>query len=470
MSSVILAQRATSREFSAVTGLTTDAISLVTEGDLLVIASVNSQSSGGAAGGEWQLQMKQGAEGTFNGVGSSITRSLSGTDDRGIITLIDVVEDQTAADYYFQLAHKATSGTIQTLNTSLVAVSLGYLKQGLEARRFNCDKSTVASTGTTSTSAVIATTFNTAAQGTKVLLVAQYGMSATVASTASYVVSCTGQTTESSFLQRYLANDSDNGAGGIVGLVTGLTGAKDSYDFNLLHYTNTGTLTTNNIIFGAIQLTDVFAETLPVELSAFTGQFINSVPTLYWSTQTETDNLGWNVYRNKENDFTSAERVNTELIPGHGTTAQPQDYIFTDETGTFVPGENYWYWLESIDYSGTVNHYDRVALIHISEIENPNPNSSVPRKYGLQSGPNPFNSNLEISYMLHETDMVRVEIYNMIGQLVAQFNEGVKTADQPYTLDWNGKDMYGQDVGTGVLLIKLITSQGSETTKAILLR
>lgn len=135
-----------------------------------------------------------------------------------------------------------------------------------------------------------------------------------------------------------------------------------------------------------------------------------------------------------------------------------------------VPGNNYWYWLESIDYGGTINHYDRVALIHIPVNQNPNPSGAVPRRYGLQSGPNPFNSNLEISYMLHETDMVRVEIYNMIGQLVAEFNEGLKTADKPYTLDWNGKDMYGQDVGTGVLLIKLITSQGSETTKAILLR
>ncbi len=212
------------------------------------------------------------------------------------------------------------------------------------------------------------------------------------------------------------------------------------------------------------------AATLPVELSTFTGQYINSVPTLYWSTQTETDNLGWNVYRNKDNDFTSADRINGDLIPGHGTTSQVQNYVYKDINGTFDAGENYWYWLESIDYGGTVNHYNRVALIHIPEIQNPDPHSAVPRKYGLQSGPNPFNSNLSVSYMLHQTDMVRVEIYNMTGQLVAQFNEGLRTADREYIIDWDGKDLYGQNVASGVLLIKLITSEGSETTKAILLR
>ena len=35
--------------------------------------------------------------------------------------------------------------------------------------------------------------------------------------------------------------------------------------------------------------------TLPVELSTFTAQFLNGVPTLYWKTESETDNIGWYV-------------------------------------------------------------------------------------------------------------------------------------------------------------------------------
>ncbi len=109
-------------------------------------------------------------------------------------------------------------------------------------------------------------------------------------------------------------------------------------------------------------------------------------------------------------------------------------------------------------------------MLTIPDIHNPDPHVAVPRKYGLQTGPNPFNSSLTVSYMLPQTDMVRVEIYNMYGQLVTEFNEGLKTADKKHEIDWNGKDLYGQNVSSGVLLIKLITSEGSETKKAILLR
>ncbi|MEA3476077.1 MAG: hypothetical protein U9R23_06545, partial [Candidatus Cloacimonadota bacterium] len=48
-------------------------------------------------------------------------------------------------------------------------------------------------------------------------------------------------------------------------------------------------------------------ETLPVELSAFTGEYLYNVPTLYWVTQSETDNLGWYVYRSTENSFATAD-------------------------------------------------------------------------------------------------------------------------------------------------------------------
>jgi len=210
--------------------------------------------------------------------------------------------------------------------------------------------------------------------------------------------------------------------------------------------------------------------TLPVVLSSFTAQYLDEQALLYWQTQSENDNLGWNVYRNSESDFTSAIRINDVFIPGHSTTAQPQSYLYKDTNGQFEYGNDYWYWLESIDYNGTVHHYNRVAALHIPQIPDPDPSVAVPNQYGLKSDPNPFNSYLNIRYMLPKTDEVRVEIYNIYGQLLAKFDEGLSTADMKYKLAWNGKDMSGQDVSSGVLLIKLITSEGSETKKAILLR
>ena len=209
--------------------------------------------------------------------------------------------------------------------------------------------------------------------------------------------------------------------------------------------------------------------TLPVMLSAFTAQYLDEQALLYWKTQTETDNMGWFVYRNNEEDFTTSEKIPV-FIEGHGTTTQPQTYIYEDSIENPQVGDIYYYWLESIDYSGMVNHYDKVAIMHITQIHDPEPPVVVPPKYGLQSDPNPFNSNLNVRYMLRKSDMVRVEIYNIYGQLLAEFDEGQSTADKEYKLKWNGKDLYGQDVASGVLLIKLITKEGSETKKAILLR
>ena len=209
--------------------------------------------------------------------------------------------------------------------------------------------------------------------------------------------------------------------------------------------------------------------TLPVELSIFTAQFLNNVPTLYWKTESETDNLGWFIYRNTEEDFSTAEKI-SEFIEGHGTTTHQQSYIFEDSIENSQVGDTYYYWLESIDFSGMVSHYDKVAQLTIRDIQNLKPPVEVPKKYGLQYGPNPFSSNLNISYILRKSDMVSVKIYNIYGQLLTKFDEGQSTADKKYKLKWNGKDLSGHDVSSGVLLIELITTEGSETKRAILLR
>jgi len=209
--------------------------------------------------------------------------------------------------------------------------------------------------------------------------------------------------------------------------------------------------------------------TLPVELSAFTAQYIENIPTIHWSTHSETDNMGWFIYRNSENNFSSSEVI-SDMIEGYGTTTQQHSYLYEDNIENPEVGDTYYYWLESVDYSGLINHYERVAMIQIPEVNDHNHSAEIPPNYNLIAGPNPFGSDLSVSYMLPQSDMVRVEIYNLYGQLVAEFNEGIRSADIKYSVNWDGKDLYGRDVASGVLLIKLITTENSQTTKAILLR
>ncbi len=211
------------------------------------------------------------------------------------------------------------------------------------------------------------------------------------------------------------------------------------------------------------------AGSLPVTLSIFTAQFIENTPMLYWTTQSETDNMGWFVYRGEENSFTTSEKI-SDFIEGHGTTTQQQSYIYEDRIQNPQVGDTYYYWLESVDYSGIVNHYDKVAVLTIPD--QPDPGGGLipePVRYGLfQNEPNPVISSTKISFNLPETSQVELNIYNLKGQLVKSLYSGVASSK---TLDWNGKDGNGNELQAGVYLYKLLVNgKTAETKKLILMK
>jgi len=137
--------------------------------------------------------------------------------------------------------------------------------------------------------------------------------------------------------------------------------------------------------------------TLPVELSTFTVQYLNNTPTLYWETQSEIDNIGWNIYRNNEEDFASSELLSDEMIPGNGTTTEPSYYIYNDTSENLIVEQTYWYWLESIDYGGICQVYNMVAQITIPDPSVFPPNIEPPIVYDFKNLPNPVNTNSILS-------------------------------------------------------------------------
>ena len=208
--------------------------------------------------------------------------------------------------------------------------------------------------------------------------------------------------------------------------------------------------------------------TLPVELSTFTAQFLENTPTLYWSTQSETDNMGWFVYRGDENDFTTSEKI-SEFIEGHGTTSQQQSYLHEDNIQNPQVGDTYYYWLESIDYSGQVNHYEKVAVLTIPDHDPGQGLIPEPMEYGLlQNKPNPVISSTKITFNLKEAVHVDLRIYNLKGQLVKSLYSGVALSK---TLEWNGKDENGRELASGIYFYHLmVNGKAEETEKLIIVR
>ena len=92
--------------------------------------------------------------------------------------------------------------------------------------------------------------------------------------------------------------------------------------------------------------------------------------TVKWSTASEVDNFGFNVYRGEspEGPFV---RLNESVVEGGGTTDETRRYRFVDEE--IDPHRTYYYYVESISMSGERKRFTPVgkALPKIPAAENP---------------------------------------------------------------------------------------------------
>ncbi len=170
---------------------------------------------------------------------------------------------------------------------------------------------------------------------------------------------------------------------------------------------------------------------LPVTLSSFTASFSEGSSLLSWTTQSESNNLGWNIYRSEIADPEDAFQVNSMLIPGAGTSTQPTEYIFNDVYEVTANTE-YWYWLESASFSGETEFYGPVELtITIEENQLP----EFPLNTVLHGNyPNPFNPSTTISFDIRENDSGELSIFNIKGQLI----EKQKFKAGSYRINWDG--------------------------------
>ncbi len=129
--------------------------------------------------------------------------------------------------------------------------------------------------------------------------------------------------------------------------------------------THSGTLTaTATTIWGwgvredDTQIVAVFVPT-SVMLADFTATPDAQAIRVLWETASETDNLGFNLWRGMEHDAPT-EQLNSELIlsqaPGNGQGAL---YEWLDET--VESGEIYYYWLEAVSITGATTQFGPVS-------------------------------------------------------------------------------------------------------------
>ncbi|MCI0698403.1 DNRLRE domain-containing protein, partial [candidate division KSB1 bacterium] len=83
------------------------------------------------------------------------------------------------------------------------------------------------------------------------------------------------------------------------------------------------------------------------------------------------------------------------------------------------------------------------------------------------SYPNPFNLETRIEYALPKPGRVSLVIYNVRGQQVRKLVDEIQSGGFKRVL-WNGRDDFGQGVGSGVYLIRLVVGQQRFVGKLLL--
>ncbi|NLK49093.1 MAG: T9SS type A sorting domain-containing protein [Candidatus Cloacimonetes bacterium] len=199
----------------------------------------------------------------------------------------------------------------------------------------------------------------------------------------------------------------------------------------------------------------------PVELSGFTATMsaTNDVQ-VKWTTQSETNLMGFRVYRNESSFQSGSILITPVMIPATNTSAQ-QSYSVTDNE--VVIGKSYYYWLESVDFSIS-QFFGPVNVTIQGEVPAVNPDISQ-----LKSAyPNPFkaNSNTKIEVDIKTGESGTLTIFNLAGQVVTSYN----VREGTHIIDWNGTDANGKACSSGIYFYKLTTPTLSQTRKMLILK
>jgi hypothetical protein len=206
-------------------------------------------------------------------------------------------------------------------------------------------------------------------------------------------------------------------------------------------------------------------EDLPVELSSFTAsETANTFVELQWVSETETNLLGYHIFRSNNNELNEAIVITGAIIDAHNSSTTTE-YSYVDEE--VIPGETYFYWLQHIDFDLTSGFHGPVSVT-LEETE-----PDVPEVFVTalrQNYPNPFNPDTTIKFSLSDDyDMVELKVYNLLGQVVRTLVDR-PLAKGEYTEVWDGRDNSGKTVTSGIYFYRLTTPTYNKVHKMMLVK
>jgi len=186
---------------------------------------------------------------------------------------------------------------------------------------------------------------------------------------------------------------------------------------------------------------------VPVELIAFEGRYNLNKINLYWSTASETNNYGFEIWRSLNS--TDWEKIG--FVEGSGTTTERNYYAFNDQN---LNGKNFYYRLKQLDFDGSYS-FSEIIIISL-EVDDFNL---------MQNYPNPANPTTKITFSIPQKTNVKLKLFSVTGEIVREIlNEEKDKGIYTIELNLNG-------LSSGIYFYKMTTESGySAVNKLIILK
>jgi hypothetical protein len=190
---------------------------------------------------------------------------------------------------------------------------------------------------------------------------------------------------------------------------------------------------------------------LPIQLASSAANVLrNNDVEVAWKTVSETNNYGFELYRRRGE---TGERKKVGFVEGHGTTLAPQSYRYIDKSVGFG---TYLYQIKQIDLDGKSEIFPEMAVTV----------GVVPERLTLgQNYPNPFNPSTMIEFVVPQTGLATVKVYNLLGQEVAIAFAGNAEAEKINTARFDATNL-----PSGMYFYTLRAAGKFETKRMLLLK
>ncbi len=186
---------------------------------------------------------------------------------------------------------------------------------------------------------------------------------------------------------------------------------------------------------------------IPVELTSFTANVVEGKIKLAWTTATELNNYGFNV----ERKMIDSQWENIGFVEGAGNSTSRIDYSFIDKESTSSKVQ---YRLKQLDLDGSFEYSNIVEV-----------NLGLPTEFKLsQNYPNPFNPTTAINFTLPEASIVKLSVYNAIGEKI------VDVLNNQMEAGYHSVNFDGSNLTSGLYFYRIEIANYSSTKKMMLLK